>query len=442
LPQPSRNRHFLLPLSRLRGISAKGWRTRIFFAAALGQGKGGQMSSDHAKPEWAQSRHEKRNAERVAQGLKPRRRIWPWILLALIVAAVVAFVFLSPSPPPAEDPAADADVAVVRQIRQSETLTIAPTTLAETVKVTGTLVPAQRSDVASQASGRVIAVMVRPGDAVETGDVLAQIDRASLELQLAQQQATASATRVQLEGSRQQLERTEQLANQGLATPSALEQARASTSALQSQLDALETAVETAQLGLDNATVEAPFSGIVASRSVEPGQTIQAGTPLFSVVNLERMEFNAAASVNSSALVNSGQTAAVTVTGLEGQDFTGQVSRVNPVAVEGTRTVPIYIDLDNAEGALRGGMFATGNITVREEEGALAIPAAALREDAEGQFVLVLEGETLARRAVEVVAEWSRGSTLEVTGLEAGEVIVSAALTELQPGESFTLVEG
>ncbi len=399
------------------------------------------MSSAHDKPEWAQSRREKRNAERVAQGLKPRRRIWPWIVLLLIVAAVVAFFFLNPAPAPVEQPATE-EAEVVRQIRQSETLTIAPTTLSETVKVTGTLVPAQRSDVASQASGRVIAVMVRPGDAVNAGDVLAQIDRETLELQLSQQTATASATRAQLQSSQQQLERSEQLASQGLTSPSALEQARSATAALEAQLDALESAVETAEVALNNATVKSPLSGIVSSRSVEPGQTIQAGTPLFSIVNLDEMEFNSAASVNSSALVSAGQTATVTVTGLEGQAFTGQVSRVNPVAVEGTRTVPIYIDLDNPGGVLRGGMFATGNITVLEQPEALAVPAAALREDAEGQYVLVLEGETLARRPVETVREWSRGSLVEVTGLAEGDVVVSAALTELQPGERFALVEG
>lgn len=399
------------------------------------------MSSAHDKPDWAQSRHEKRNAERVAQGLKPKRRIWPWIILPLIVAGVVGFIFLNPAPPPLETTTVEQTV-VVRQIRQSETVTMAPTTLRETVKVTGTLVPAQLSDVASQASGRVMAVLVRPGDAVSEGDVLAQIDRASLELQLNQQRATASATRAQFESSQQQLERTEQLATQGLASPSALEQARSATAALQAQLDALGSGVESAELALGNATVTSPLSGVVASRSVEPGQTIQAGTPLFNVVNLEQMEFQAAASVNSSALVSAGQTATVNVTGLEGQQFTGQVSRVNPVALTGTRTVPIYIELDNGAGALRGGMFATGNITVMEQADAMAIPSSALREDAEGQFVLVLEGETLARKPVETMRDWNRGSVVEVSGLAVDDVVVSAALSELKPGDRYALLEG
>lgn len=398
------------------------------------------MSEAHAKPEWAQSRREKDNAQRIAQGLKPRRRIWPWIILAIIVVGVAAMVFLRPAPEPVEEVAETA--AVAKQIRQSETTTIAPETLRETVKVTGTLVPGHQADVASQASGRVMAVMVRPGDAVNEGDVLAQIDRAPLELQLNQQNATADATRAQLVSSRQQLERTEELARQGLASPSALEQARSSTEALEANLAALDSAVASAELALANATVKAPLTGIVASRSVDPGQTIQAGTPLFNIVNLEQMEFEAAASVNSSARVAAGQSVTVSVTGLDGREFTGEVSRVNPVAVSGTRTVPIYIALDNPEGALRGGMFATGYIVVSEQNDALAVPASALREDAEGRFVLKLVDDTLVRQAVEPAREWNRGRMVEVTGIANGDVIVSAPLPDLDAGDAYTLVEG
>lgn len=399
------------------------------------------MTAAHEKPEWAQSRREKANNERIAKGLKPKRRILPWLVLALVVAGIVGYVFFRPAPPaPVEAVAEEAPVA--KQIRQSETVTIQGATLRQTVKVTGTLVPGQQSEVSAQASGRVIAVLKRPGDEVREGDVLVQIDRATPELQLSQQQATAEATRAQLVSSQQQLERTEELARQGLASPSTLEQARSATAALAANLAALETAVESAQIALNNATVKAPLTGVVSARSVEPGQTIAAGTPLFTIVNLSEMEFQAAASVNSSAMVAAGQTVSVNVTGLEGQTFNGVVTRVNPVAVSGTRAVPIYIELENTNGSLRGGMFATGNITVVEKADAHAVSAAALREDAEGQYVLKLVDGTLARQGVEVVSDWERGRLVEVTGLADGDVVVSAPLDDLEAGESYSLVEG
>lgn len=399
------------------------------------------MTTAHEKPEWAQSKREKNNARLVAEGKKPKRRWGPWIVLGVIVIGGAAFFLTRPPAPAPETETAEA-APVVRQLLTSEVTEIAPQTLSQTVKVTGTLVPAQQSVVASQAAGRVLSVAVRPGDSVNEGDVLVEIDQANLSLALAQQRATADATRAQLVSSQQQLERTQELARQGLASPSALEQARSATSALEANLTALESAVQTAELALSNATVTAPISGIVSERSVEPGQTISAGTPVITVVNLSQMEFQAAASVNSSALVSPGQPVVVTATGLDNETFDGEVTRVNPVAQTGTRTVPIYVLLDNDDGRLRGGMFATGQITVAEKADAIAVPLAALREDAEGSYVLKLDNGTLARQPVTRGTTWDRGATVEVDGLAAGDTIVTAPLTELSAGETYEQIEG
>lgn len=398
------------------------------------------MTDAHEKPEWAQSKREKDNAKRIADGLKPRRRIMPWVVLGVVVLGVAGFVLTRPPAPEAVEETATADV--VRQLLKSEISEIAPMTLSQTVKVTGTLVPARQSAVASQASGRVLSVAVRPGDTVATGSVLAEIDRANLELQLSQQRATADATRAQLLSAQQQLDRTQELARQGLTSSSTLEQARSSTAALEANLAALESGVKSAELALSNATVLSPLDGTVSERSVEPGQTINAGTALFTIVNLFEMDFQASASVNSSALVGPGQSVAVTVNGLDGQTFTGSVTGVNPVALTGTRTVPIYIALENSQGRLRGGMFATGEITVAEQTDAIAVPVDAIREDAEGKFVLKLSDGTLTRQGVEAGTAWNRGRMVEVTGLNVGDTVVTAPLTELSSGLAYEIVEG
>ncbi len=398
------------------------------------------MTTAHEKPEWAQSKREKENARRVAEGLKPKRRIGPWIVLGLIVIGGVAFFAFRPSAPAPDAEVADA-APVVRQLLTSEVTEIVPATLRQRVKVTGTLVPAKQAVVASQAAGRVLSVAVRPGDSVREGQVLVEIDQANLALQLAQQRATADATRAQLFSSRQQLERTEELARQGLTSPSALEQARSATAALEANLAALESGVKAAELGLSNATVRAPIDGIVSERSVEAGQTIGTGTALFTLVNLDEMDFQASASVNLSALVSPGQAVEVTATGLDNQTFEGRVTRVNPVAPTGTRTVPIYISLDNDSGRLRGGMFATGQITVVEKADAIAVPATGLREDAEGNFVLKLDNGTLVRQSVEPGTTWDRGVIVEVSGLNPGDVVITAPLTELSAGDAYEMIE-
>jgi membrane fusion protein (multidrug efflux system) len=398
------------------------------------------MTTAHDKPEWAQSKREKENALRVANGQKPRRRIWPWVVVGLVAVGVVAMVMLQPKPvEPVAETVAEAQRA--HQLLNSEIVKIAPSTLRATAKVTGDLIPASQSDVAAQASGRVLSVSVRPGDVVSVNQVLAEIDRETLELQLAQQRATANATRAQLLSAQQQLERTTELARQGLATPSTLDQSRSSVSALEANLSALESAVQGAELAVSKASLVSPVAGIVSSRQVEPGQTVQAGSPVISVVNLDKMELRAAASVHSSAQIAPGQPVAINVVGVDNKSFEGTVTRVNPVAVTGTRTVPVYISLDNPDGLLRGGMFATGQITVAEKPEAISVPATAIREDAEGKFVLKLVDGTLERQPIEIVSSWDRGRIVEVSGLNAGDTVVGAALGELSAGETYVVIE-
>src|SRR5690606_35369546 len=112
------------------------------------------------------------------------------------------------------------------------------------------------------------------------------------------------------------------------------------------------------------------------------------------------------------------------------------------VAVAGTRTVPVYVEIDNADRLLRGGMFAAGQIVVSEKQDAIAVPKVAIREDGDGFYVLRVADKTLVRQAVEIVAEWDRGRLVELSGLNVGDRVATAPLTELKAGEAVELVEG
>lgn len=403
-----------------------------------------KMDATSTKPEWAQSKREKDNAARVAAGLKPRRRRWPWILLALIVVGGVGgFIYTRSQPAPAAPEAdAAAEIDMPMQLNPSEVVTLAPQTLRQTVRVTGSLAPQQQTELASEVGGRITGVAVRPGDRVTAGQTLVQIDTVNLELQVRQQRATAEATRAQLVLAERQLERTTDLIERGLTPSSGLEEAQSSVDALQSNLAALQAAVSTAELSLQKATVRAPYDGVISARSVEPDQTIASGTPLLTIVDMSMIELQGAAAIGISAQIQPGQQVDVTIEGIE-KTFVGEVRRVNPIAAEGTRTIPVYISIDNPEGLLRGGMFAAGQIVVAEEPDALAVPVTAIREDAEGFYVLKVEDGVGVRQAIEQGDTWDRGRLVHImSGLVTGDVVVSAALSEIQPGDSIALVEG
>lgn len=399
------------------------------------------------KPEWAMSRRERENARRRREGLKPLRPRWPWVLLVLILLGAGGYWYyatqLLPTLPVAEVVAPEAEVEIDSrmQVNPYEYETVAPRTLQQVVRVTGTLQPSEQSQIASQTTGRVETVTVRPGDRVAEGDLLVQVDVEQLRLALDLQRSNAAATQSQLSLAEAQLERTQSLVERGVATTSDLDSARTSVEALRAQVSALADQVSQAELTLRQATVIAPFAGIIAARSVEPGQFVSTGTPLVTIVDLSRVELVAQAPVATGALVAPGQKVAVTVDGIAGRSFEGEVVRINPLATEGARTIPVYVALDNPDGVLLGGMFATGEIVVREAVDAIGVPSEALREDREGDHVLVIAGDMLERRAVTVGESW-RGDLVQITeGLDAGDVIISAALPELSPGDGVVLVE-
>jgi membrane fusion protein (multidrug efflux system) len=393
------------------------------------------------KPDWALTRRERRARERAARGLAPRRR-WPWVLLVLVLGAAVAAWFqrgaitAALKPPETVSPA-DAEPAPVprMQINPAEYGTLVPRDLDRRIKVIGTINPARRADLSAQTGGLVEAVNFRPGDRVVQGDVLVQVDVERLTIELGQARSNAEATRAQLSLAEGQLERVRQLVDRNVATTSTLEEARSSVDGLRAQLTALDDLVRLAELSLRNATVAAPFDGVVTARAVEPGTVIAAGTTLISLVDLATVELEAAAPVAAGVQLRPGQDVEVRVDGIPDRTFAGKVVRINPVAAAGTRAIPVYIAMDNAEGLLFGGMFATAEVIVASASDALAVPGEAIRSDAGGSYVLRIEDDVLVRAPVTIAETWAGRLTRVTAGLAAGDEVILAALPELDPGD-------
>jgi membrane fusion protein (multidrug efflux system) len=394
-----------------------------------------------AKPDWALTRRERKKRALAAAGIEPRRR-WPWVLLVLGLAAGAAgwtqratlTAILVPHSEPEDTAAEDAPVTRM-QINPAEHTILVAQDLDRRIRVIGTINPARRADLSAQTGGLVETVSVRPGDRVGRGDMLVQVDVERLTLELGQARSNAEATRVQLELARGQLERVRQLVNRNVATTSTLEEAQSAVDGLSAQITALDDVVKLAELSLRNATVTAPFDAVVTARPVDPGAVIAAGTTVISLVDLATVELEAAASVAAGVLLAPGQHVDVAVDGIPNRTFPGTVARINPVASAGTRTIPVYITMENPDGLLFGGMFATAEIVVASAPAALAVPTAAIRSDAGGTHVLRIEGEILVRAPVTIAETWAGDLTRVTAGLAAGDEIITAALPELDPGD-------
>ena len=136
-----------------------------------------------------------------------------------------------------------------------------------------------------------------------------------------------------------------------------------------------------------------------------------------------------------------GLAAIATLEGFGDKPFNGRITRISPTAQAGSRSIPVYVEILDRDDGLRGGLFGMGRVTTAETAGAIAVPAAAMRKDETGSFVLAVADGALVRKPVETVRPWLRGELIEVKGLDEGQVIVAAPLPGLKAGQKVKTVE-
>jgi RND family efflux transporter MFP subunit len=127
------------------------------------------------------------------------------------------------------------------------------------------------------------------------------------------------------------------------------------------------------------------------------------------------------------------------VEGFGERDFAGRIERINPAATLGSRSISVYAVIDNREGLLRGGMFAQGALTLSRIDGALAVPASAVREEIGQTFVYAIDGGMVKKKNVKVGPPDATGRVQVLDGLAAGDRIVRVNLGSLREGVAARL---
>ncbi|WP_061931931.1 efflux RND transporter periplasmic adaptor subunit [Aureimonas sp. AU22] len=313
---------------------------------------------------------------------------------------------------------------------------------ARTVAVSGPARPIRRAMVTAEVTGRLLEVPVDVGQPVKAGDVLARFDETLLRSALSAREATLEARRSEIRLAEWTLERREQLGTRGITSDADLLSARSQLLNLQAQARALEAEVADARKGLEDAVVTAPFDGVVASRAVEAGQTVGLNAELLQLVDMSTVEVAASVPTSRISDIAIGQVARLRFEGVGERVFEGRVARIAPEAETGSRAITVFVTLPNTDGAIRGGMFAVGEIAVETMERVVALPPAAIRQDEAGAFVLAARDGRLERQAVETGADLPREGLVVVrSGVAAGETVVVAPLPDLK-AETAVTIEG
>lgn len=332
---------------------------------------------------------------------------------------------------PAERPVELAAVEVTR---------MKPRRLTDTVRLSGSVAPLNQTTMKSEVAARLVEVPVREGQPVRRGETLARFDTVELAARLNEKLSNLEGAKAQLVLAEKTRSKNLALRQKDIVAETSLDQAQSSFQFQQAQVAALSAQVELARKSLRDAVVVSPIDGIVAQRSVNPGDYLAVNAAMFVVVDLSRVEVEATAPADDVARLRPGQSVLLRVEGFGERNFPGRVARINPMTRAGSRAIPVYVDVDNADGALRGGMFANGEVVVAEAERAFAVPPVAVRHDERGDFVLVVTGDRLERREVTRRGLWSRGDLVQIDGVAEGDPVVTANLPGLIAGRAVKIM--
>ncbi|MEO5343351.1 MAG: efflux RND transporter periplasmic adaptor subunit [Gammaproteobacteria bacterium SHHR-1] len=332
----------------------------------------------------------------------------------------------------------------------------------------GTLEASAEFVAAPKISGLLQELAVNLGDAIQRGQLLARLDSAEYiqavaqaEAELAVAQANLAEARSLLRIAERELQRIDQLSERGVSSASQRDLAEAEQLARQAgvqvtlaQLAKAEAQLRAAQIRLDYTQLRANWPGddgrrLVAERYVDEGETVAVNAPLLRIVKLDPIIAVLHVTERDYAELRLGQAVSLATDAYPQRAFSGQIRRIAPVFREASRQARIEVEVANAEGLLKPGMFVRAQVVLKQLAQAWVAPAAALtrRDGVEGLFVLSADRNSVRWQPVQ--AGIQQGERLQVSaeglngdGLDGeGAEVVTLGQQLLKDGSQILLPE-
>lgn len=371
-----------------------------------------------------------------------RIRFWLIGILAIAVGGAVAAKLARDRAIAAESTAPAAPAQPVVEFLPGDLLTLVPSEFRQAVPFSGTLIALNTALVKVKVAGELLAVTARQGQPVKAGQVVARIDPTDVQARVNARLADVEVAKAQLTLAEKNRDTQQTLLDKNFISKNAFDTTQSGYDVALARLRVAEAELVSARKALGDAELVAPISGTVADRFAEPGERVPVDARVLSIVDLSRLEIEASLPSSAIGAVQVGQSVEFRVDGFGERRFPGKVSRISPAASAGTRSVAVYIALDNPGNALRAGLFAQGELLLSRTDNVLMVPSAAIREEGGKAYVYAVDGNTLKRRQVEVVREGPDAPVRVVSGLAAGDRIVRGNLGALREGATVRVRGG
>ena len=343
--------------------------------------------------------------------------------------------------------------------------TVSKGDISNSVTATGTIEPVIEVEVGTQVSGIIDKIYVDYNSVVTKGQLIAEMDRVTLQSELASQQATYDGAKAEFEYQKKNYERSKGLHDKSLISDTDYEQALYNYQKAKSAFDSSKASLAKAERNLSYATITSPIDGVVISRDVEAGQTVASGfeTPTLFTIAADLTQMQVVADVDEADIggIEEGQRASFTVDAYPNDVFDGVVTQIrlgdassSSSASSSTSTVVTYevvISAPNPDLKLKPRLTANVTIFILDKKDVLSVPNRALRftpeapligkndivKDCEGEHkVWTREVTTFTAYPVEIGI--SNGISTEIiSGVAEGTKVITEATIGAMPGESM-----
>ncbi|MFQ5639190.1 MAG: efflux RND transporter periplasmic adaptor subunit [bacterium] len=283
-----------------------------------------------------------------------------------------------------------------------------------------TTIEAQRQvDILAKVAGQVVKLPVEEGTRVKKGDLVAQLDEAELKIDFMQAE-------VRLETDKTTLQRAQNMLEKNLIAEENYETTRL-------QYESSKAAYEAARLRLDYTSVRSPIDGVITLRNVEIGQRVNINQSLFTVADFNPLRAKIYVPEKDMGRIFKGQAAKITVEAEPGLEFSGVVKMVSPVVDPASGTSKVTIDIDEHQGKLKPGMFASVFISTETHKNALLVPKKALILESDVDQVYIYKDGNAHK--VNLKLGFASGDDIEIlSGLKDGDQVVTIGQEGLREG--------
>lgn len=305
-----------------------------------------------------------------------------------------------------------------------ETLEISPGPFADAIELTGSVEALNDATLSAQASGTIVMLLDR-GTRVSAGARVAQIDAR-------EERASVEQSQAQFDLAEDRLERQRPLYQDSIISAIEFEQ-------IKSEYNRSKAALQEARERLAKMRVTTPFAGTIEERFVEKGEQVSPGMQVARVVSTRRVRVRAGVPERYANDIRLGTPVQLDFRRYGGEVRTANVTFVGRAIQPDTRTFPIEVEIDNADGRLKPEMVAALSVTRSEVDDALVVPRTAVVRDELGTHLFIanpVDSVAVAEKR-DIVLGPSYGEKAVVrSGLTAGEQVIVAGQTNVAPGDT------